>query len=319
MADYTEKHLLGADMDHDEQCVDQARQLISSGFMEEEFACYGCAYMENEEIKYYISSTSYSMQQFVNNCLKNNIYPSIPKYFVKRSNVTPGNRDHMRQMFKKEVAIKLRSQYPKVYFEALASVSAYQNDNAAMDLLFSIKADIESSFDAVALELFAEIVKEALLAQHLTEDGYQYWVNWIEKERQKMADEIQEWNYYQRTYAGYAVIENGKMRYRKDGMEFMTIERRNKDIAQGKTVTPILRKQYFASSDTALLGSAKSFQALMAQYLNNGLFRITDTIRNLQPVLPKDVYLNWLERVKAADAPNAIESFQYYGYLWGVL
>ena len=36
MTDYTEKHLLGADMDHDEQCVDQARQLISSGFMEEE-------------------------------------------------------------------------------------------------------------------------------------------------------------------------------------------------------------------------------------------------------------------------------------------
>ena len=134
-----------------------------------------------------------------------------------------------------------------------------------------------------------------------------------------MADEIQEWNYYQRTYAGYAVIENGKMRYRKDGMEFMAIERRNKDIAQGKTVTPILRKQYFASSDTELLGSAKSFLSLMEQYLNNGLFKITDTIRNLQPVLPKEMYLNWLERVKAADAPNAIESFQYYGYLWGVL
>ena len=313
MADYTDNHLLSADLDHDEQCVDQARQLISSGFMEEEFACYGCAYIEKGEVKYYISSTSYSMKQFVNNSLKQNIYPSIPKYFVKRSNVPPGSRDYMRQMFKKEVAIKLKNQYPPVYFEALASAGTYQNDNAAMDLLFAIKNEIESSFDNVAVELFAEIVNDALTARHLTEDGYRYWLGWIEKERQKMADEIQEWNYYQRTYAGYAVIENEKIRYRKDGMESMTIERRNSDIAQGKLVTPILRKQYFASSDTELLGSAKLFQSLMAQYLNNGLFEITKQIHEIQPVVPKDEYWNWLKQIEDSGAQSAVESFKYYG------
>lgn len=319
MTDYTDNHLLGADLDHDEQCVDQARQLISSGFMEEEFACYGSAYIEHGEIQYYISSSSQSMKQFVNNRIKKNIYPSIPKYFVKRSNVTPGNKNYMRQMFKKEVAVKMKSQYAPIYFKLLEAAGKYDNDNAAMDILFSIKADLESSFDSVALELFAEIVNDALMARHLTEEGYRYWIHWIEKERQKMADEVQEWNHYQRSYSGYAVQENGKIRYRKDGMEAMTLERRNKDIAQGKLVTPILRKQYFASSDTELLGSAKTFLSLMEQYLNNGLFAIAKEIRSIPPVVPKEEYLNWLEQIESTGDQSAIESFKYYGYLWGVL
>lgn len=319
MTEYTDNHLLGAELDHDEQCVDQARQLISSGFMEEEFACYGTAYMENGEIKYYISTTSYSMKQFINSCMKQNIYPSVPQYFVKRNNVTPGNRDYMRQMFKKDAALKLQSQYPPVYFEALAKAGAYSNDNAAMDLLFTLKNEIESSFDHVALELFGEIVNEALMARHLTEDSYRYWMSWLEKERQKMADEIREWNHYQRSYTGYAVQENDRIRYRKDGMEAMTVERRNKDIAQGKLVTPILRKQYFASSDTELLGSAKTFLSLMEQYLNSGLFAIAKEIRSIPPVVPKEEYLNWLKQIESTGAQNAVESFKYYGYLWGVL
>lgn len=317
--DYTNNGTSGLEKDHDEQCVDQARQLISGGFMEEEFACYGSAYSEKGEVYYYVSTTAYSMKQFMHNRIEEKTFPTIAKYFVKRANVTPGSKDMMRQMFKKEVASQLKNQYPKVYFQAMEAMATYQNDNGAMDVLFSVKDDLESTFDGVALDLFTEIIEEALLARHLTKDGYRYWQNWVKKERQKTAEEIQEWNHYQRTYTGYGVIEKDKIRYRKDGMESMTIERRNQDIAKGKPVTPILRKQYFASCDAKLATCAKSFQGLMEGYLNDGLFEIIKEIRAQKAVVPKEEFLQWLHRIEDTASQSAIDSFKYYGYLWGVL
>lgn len=314
-----EKHLLSEDVDHDEQCVQQAKQLLNSGFMEEEFACYGSTYIEQGEIKYYISTTSYSLKQFVNGCLARNIYPSIPKYFVKRTNVTPGSRDMVRQTFKKEAALKLKNDYPQVYFAALAKCGEYKNDNAAMDLLFTLRDAIESTFDKTLLELFAEIVNDCLLSRHLTKSSYDYWLGWLEKEQQKIAEEILDWNYHERTYSGYGVIEQGKMRYRKDGMEMMTLERRNHDIAAGKSVTPILRKQYFAPSDSELLKTVPEFKLEMEKYLNPGLLEIEQEIKKLSPVVPIEEYQKWLDLLTETGAQSAIESFKYYGYLWGCI
>lgn len=314
-----EKHLLSEDIDHDEQCVQQAKQLINSGFMEEEFACYGSAYIEHGEIKYYISTTSYSLKQFVNGCLARNIYPSIPKYFVKRTNVTPGSRDMIRQTFKKEAALKLKNDYPPIYFEALAKCGEYKNDNAAMDLLFTLRDAIESSFDKTLLDIFSEIVNDCLLSRHLTKSSYDYWLKWQEKEQQKIAEEILDWNYHERTYSGYGVIEQGKMRYRKDGLEMMTLERRNHDIAAGKMVTPILRKQYFAPSDSELLKTVPAFKLEMEKYLNAGLLEIEQEIKKLPPVVPVDEYQKWLDLLTETGAQSAIESFKYYGYLWGCI
>ncbi len=40
--------------DHDTECAMKAGQLIDLGFMGEEFACYGTAYVEEQRIKYFV-------------------------------------------------------------------------------------------------------------------------------------------------------------------------------------------------------------------------------------------------------------------------
>ena len=131
----TEHDLLSQDLDHDAIAAAQSKELLRAGFMEEEFACYGTAFVEDGEIKYYISSTERSMNRFVARCIMRNIYPTPPKYYVMRCNVSAGLRDDIRQQFKLNTAYALKRDYTLLYFQAMEELSSYPVDNESMPIL----------------------------------------------------------------------------------------------------------------------------------------------------------------------------------------
>ena len=222
----TEHDLLSQDLDHDAIAAAQSKELLRAGFMEEEFACYGTAFVENGEIKYYISSTERSMNRFVARCIMRNIYPTPPKYYVMRCNVSAGLRDDIRQQFKLDTAYALKRDYTLLYFQAMEELSSYPVDNEAMPILQEIKDEIENTFDKIALEIFRGVVLEALTMKHLTQEGYSYWQTWIDDEYRKMEEDILEYNYYKRTYSGFAYKQNDRIQFVRNAFEMKTIERR---------------------------------------------------------------------------------------------
>ena len=258
-----EHDLLTQDLDHDAIAAVQSKELLRAGFMEEEFACYGTAFVENGEIKYYISSTERSMNRFVARCIMRNIYPTPPKYYVMRCNVSAGLRDDIRQQFKLDTAYALKRNYTLLYFQAMEKLSSYPVDNEAMPILQEMKDEIENTFDKIALEIFRGVVLEALTMKHLTQEGYSYWQTWIDDEYRKMEEDILEYNYYKRTYSGFAYKQNDQIHFVRNAFETKTIERRNTLIAEGKLVTPILRKDYYAATYGELDYGRDDFRNIM--------------------------------------------------------
>lgn len=314
-----EQDLLLQDLDHDAIATAQSRELINSGFMEEEFACYGTAYIEQGKIKYYISSTERSMNKFMANCILNNIYPTPAKYFVMRCNVPAGMRDDIRQQFKKHTARLLQQDYPKIYFTAMEKLSVYPADNQAMSILSTVKAEVENTFDRVALEVFRGLVLEALTMKHLTKEGYAYWMNWLADEYRKMEEDILEYNYYRRSYSGFAYENHCRLQYVRNAFETKVIEQRNRMITEGKIVTPILHQDYYAGTYADLDTSKDTFRELLEKYYNQEFFSIVTQLRELPSVVPAEEYDVWLEQVKETGQEKAIHSLAYHGHLWHVL
>ncbi len=314
-----EQDLLLQDLDHDAIATAQSRELINSGFMEEEFACYGTAYIEQGKIKYYISSTERSMNKFMANCILNNIYPTPAKYFVMRCNVPAGMRDDIRQQFKKHSAFLLQQDYPKIYFAAMEKLSAYHADNQAMSILSAVKTKVENTFDQVALEVFRGLVLEALTMKHLTKESYAYWMNWLADEYRKMEEEILEYNYYKRSYSGFAYVNRGRLQYVRNAFETKVIEQRNRMITEGKVVTPILHKDYYAGTYANLDVCKDVFRELLETYYNRRFFSIVTQLRDLPSVVPIKEYDMWLEKVKTMGKKKAVDSLVYHGHLWHVL
>lgn len=314
-----EHDMLTQDLDHDAIAAAQSRELLDSGFMEEEFACYGTAYIENGKIKYYISSTERSMNKFVANSIMRNVYPTPARYFVTRCNVMAGMRNEIRQKFKWQTAYNLQQAYPKVYFSAMEQLSSYPADNKAMSILSSVKDFVENSFDRNAMEIFRELVLEALTMKHLTKEGYAYWMSWLDNEYRKMEEDILEYNYYKRSYSGFGYENNGKLLYKSNAFETKTIEHRNKAITEGKLVTPILRKTYYAGTYGDLDSGRDNFKKLLCQYYNPAFMDIVRELYNLPAIVPKQEYLEWYQKIEATGKEKALESFQYHGHLWHIL
>lgn len=313
-----EHDLLSQDLDHDAIAAAQSKELLRAGFMEEEFACYGTAFIEDGKIKYYISTTEHSMNRFVARSIMRNIYPTPPKYYVMRCNVSAGLKDDIRQQFKLDTARALKKVYSPMYFQAMEALSAYPVDNEAMPILQSMKDEIENTFDKTALEVFRGIVLEALTMKHLTREGYSFWQSWLDAEYRKMEEDILEYNYYKRTYSGFAYKDGDRIDFVRNAFETKAIERRNAMIAEGKMVTPILKKDYYAGTYEALDYARDNFKEVMKVYFNEGFFEYIKDLHDLPSVVPKDVYWDWLDRLTESGSKKEIEVLKYHGNLWNV-
>lgn len=313
-----EHDLLSADLDHDAIAAAQSKELLRAGFMEEEFACYGTAFVERGKIKYYISTTEKSMNRFMTECIMRNIYPTPPKYYVMRCNVSVGLRDEIRQKFKLDTAYSLSKDYSPLYFDAMKELLTYPSDNQAMLILKEISRELENTFDKIALEIFRGLIFEALMRKHLTLEGYNYWQNWLENEYRKMEEDIQEYNYYKRTYSGFAYLQNGKIHFVRNAFETKNIERRTALIIEGKITTPILRKEYYASVYGDLDHARVDFTNIMEEYFNQGFFQYIERLYALPSVVSKEQYIKWVNCLQENGTKSEKSSLRYYGKLWNV-
>lgn len=305
-------------MDHDALCAAQSRSLIAEGFMDEEFTCYGTVFIKDGKARYYVSSTETSVNKVFTECILNNIYPAPPKYFVMRSSVPAGMGEEIRQKFKYTTAQNLKKDYPACYFQAMQTLAEVPADNQAMTLLYEVRAQLENQFDDTALEIFKGLIQQALLAKHLTKENYQYWMLWLTDEYHKMEDDWFETNYYHRMYSGYGTVLADKTVYNQNAFETVVAEQRNKEIAAGKLVTPIIRKHYYTASFEELKKTKDEFAVLMKSYLNDSFSDILKELYQLESIIPEETFLQWFHEVQNTQSKPAIDSLKYYGHIWNI-
>ena len=90
-------------------------------------------------------------------------------------------------------------------------------------------------------------------------------------------------------------------------------------IAEGKVVTPIMHKDFFAGTYGALDEGREQFQVLLKQYFNEAFFDIIKELHRLPSVVPQREFAEWMQKVQETGKEKAVTSLRYHGHLWHVL
>ena len=306
-------------IDHDAICVSQASKLLQIGYLEYETAVYGSAYYKDGEIYYYISAKEDTMEKFQKTCYQSGISPTPAKYFFKRYDLIEETEEEIKQRFRLSAAQSLRESYPRLFFEALTALTASENTNAAFPIVQALTHQLDSCFDLNQLNLFGELIDRLFRGRLLTRESTLLFKQWLEKEYEKISVEPIASGDYRRTYAGFAYKKpNETMKSLIDAFPYMAREKQTSFLAKGCLVTPLLTITYYADSFNNLRNSRDIFKKELESYLGPLYIQLMERLHQLPAGVDQDLYFSYLERIKTAGSPLALDSFLYYGHLWNV-
>ena len=306
-------------LDHDEVCMAQANQLLLMGCLEYEAAVYGCAYLENGEIYYYLSARKEQIKAFCQNACLQNIYHTPVHYFCKRYDLLDDSEEEINQKFRLEVAKSLSARYPRLLFDAAEALRQSVCANAGFGLVKEIAAQLENGFDIDALTLFADLLDRLLEGRLLNQEAYLIMSQWLKAEYEKNAIETIPYGAYKRQYAGFAYEKAGKRGYFADALPYLAEERRSTYLTQGYLVSPILTKTYYSEAFTNPLENKKQFLQELQTYLNDGYLALMQRFRQLPATIDSQRYHILSESIQATGQQAAIDAWRYQGYLCNVL
>ena len=305
--------------DHDQMCVSQANKLLQIGYLEYETAVYGCAYAQDGEINYYISTKDETMEKFHNNCYQQNIFPTPAKYFFKRYDLLNETEEDIKARFRLETARRLKDAYPPLLFEAIHTLTKTESVNAAFVYMQELAEQLDSCFDLNQLNLFGNLAEMLFRGRLLSRESYILLNQWLSKEYEKIAVEPIASGDYRKTYSGFAYKKpDGEVQYFIDAFPYMAREKQNIFMARGYLVTPILQITYYADSFNNLQNVGNDFRTAIEQYLGPMYMRLMAFLRTLPAGVDQALYQTYLEQIKAAGSKQALEAYLYYGYLWNI-
>ena len=305
--------------DHDTVITLQAQKLMEIGYLEYEAAGYGTAYYKDNDIHYYICEKERTMDKFMEQCLKENIYPVPVKYYYKRYDLLKDTEEMVKIRFRYEIARKMQAVYPKILFDALGNLTESISHNGAYVLLKEMSEQLENCFDMNQLKLFGNLLEMMLQSRQLSYEGYLLLKQWLDKECEKIAVEPMASGVYRKTFSGFAYQEPGKeIRYYYDAYPYMTKEKQIKYINRGYLVTPYLTNTYYGSSFYELEQKKKSFESDLRKYLDFRYIKLMELMRNLPATVNMEKYQVYKEQIAMVGSKQADEVFRYYGILWNV-
>ena len=309
-----------SNLDHDTACVEQAGKLMKIGYLEYEIAAYASAVYQNDEVYYYISAKKDSTAHFIQQCYLHNLYPTPIRYYYKRYDLLHLTEDEVKDIFRLDVARQMQAAYPKAYFEAVKELTEPSVTDYALPILEELSGQLENCFNLSHLKIYENLLDMLLPSRLLSLSGYQLMKRWLDKEYEKLSIEPVIAGDYERTYAGFAYLqENGVLKYFIDAFTYIAHEKQTSFIGQGKVVSPILTLTYSAKSFQHMEWMRKQFKTDIAKYLNNDYFRLMQLLKTLPSTVDKAKFEEYLQRFDAEGAAQAVDALRYYGYLWNVL
>ena len=290
------------------------------GYLEYETACYGTAYYKNGDINYYICEKEEMMDKFMVKCLNENIIPTPVKYYYKRYDLLKQSVEYINTIFRYEVARKLQSAYPQIFFDAVLTLTEPLSSNEAYPILDEIAGQLESCFDMNQLQLFDGLLEMLLRARQISYEGYLLLNQWLKKEYEKVAVEPIASGVYRKTYSGFAYKKLGEeIKYYCDAYPYIAKEKQEKYLRAGHIVTPILTATQYGSSFKELDKSKLIFENDLRRYLGSTYIALMELLRTLPAAVDAEKYHTFMERIQETGSRQAIEAFRFYGVLWNIV
>lgn len=134
------------EMIRDMQSSIEVQNLANLGYFDEEFQFYGCAYQINGQIQCLISEREEAIYDFSGKSMTKNIYPSPIMSHLERSKLPSGQKEAIKLQFKLALVDKLKTAYPPLFFDTLATFTAMPANDGALDLLLVVKKRLRNCF-----------------------------------------------------------------------------------------------------------------------------------------------------------------------------
>ena len=304
--------------DHDTECAMKAGQLIDLGFMGEEFACYGAAYVEEQRINYFVCEKEQTMLHFLQKKCLQGILPTSTIYEVKRFQVPVGRNDFFQDEIRKATVQRLKALYGRAFFRAAAMCQRVENQDLAWPMLRQASLELRNSFDMQIVQIVEGLAADAYQMKQLCGEHYTVIKNWADRERQLIDDGEQDGGNYRRCYYGFCSNGGNGLSCYANASLYTTERRRRDEIARGKQVSPIIYKVYTTDVYLNLTGYKKDFLALLRRYFTPACMESLQEIWNLPSSMKPDTYQQCLEMVWTENKAAAIQDFLYYGNLWNL-
>ena len=301
---------------HDRVCCEYYSQLLELGAYDVEFMLFGTVYLEKGKKKCFISAKRHVVYQFVEECRTKGIYPTMVQRKILRCRVNSGEREQVEQNFKLDFARQLNTMYSKEFLVELQRLANTQANNDAKEIFELLRNQLSGCFDEDALALFEGAVLHAFEGKVLAWEEYYRNMQWLEVERDFLTDKVRASSNFKRTFAGFAYIEYGKVKYYTNAVVEKTQERRAELMAKQLLTTPVYCKSYYFNDLSELQQQIDAFNKHAGEKLDNGYMLLIQTLYQLKPDIAENNYRNLKERCVEIYNQRERETFCYYETMW---
>ena len=265
----------------DVNCGNDVGKMDRLGKFDRDFIVYGCGFLENNQIKYMLSSNENTIIRFVEDSYFQDIVttPVCSKWIT--CPVLSGTREDIIQNTKIALAKEIKRDYSGDYYQFLEQIARQNNNNFFYDALKNEQEKLIGLFQSDSLNWFEGLVKLAFVNKGIDKNSYQQFMQWIRKNRKQMEDDCVIKKVFQRQFSGFAYRnDGGEVAYYYDALFSIAYNKKESLEQSGKLVSPIFIKEYWFDQDTSL-------KELKKIYLNDLKKNIDEPALNLVEQIKK--------------------------------
>lgn len=302
-------------------CAAAVDDMASMGRFDEEFALYGCTYLEGDDVTYRVSPEAVQIYDFVRESTRHACYPSRVICHRRNVSVPSGMREQILAEIKLETARKLRSLYPQAFFAELSPLAKTAMENSALPLLERMVDAIDGHFDDLELQVLEGTIQFAWDSKLLQEHSRQQLEQWVTKTRRQMEDDPILAAEVSRTFYGFCYQKNdGSVQSVTNALPLLVWEEHANKQRSGVLTGPIMQQTLWFAHEGQIAEGNRRFRQSVQSLQNDAYFAFLQQMKNLPGAVDAKAFQKALTRLEAqTESVQAVEDLRGYGYRWNCL
>ena len=308
-------------MFRDDEVSDHVGAISKLRGFEVEFEVYGTAYWDGEDRHFLVSGNAETIHGYIVSLIKRGFHPLTPQVHRERLFVPAGWDDEVEKQVKLDCCVMLRDRYPERLWIEAAAVSQGRFNDAGTPILDEWRDELEGTFDADRLNLFATLTDLLYLRQSLSPYNYARFARWVEDEKGCLAPELGKRDIFSKEIYGFAYrTAGGPTKVVIDSVRKIASDRRKRILEQmDSVVTPIVRDKCWYNRTYRLADCRRDFKARLEVLFDDDAFELLERISALPVAVDSMRYLDVLGHLQGEHNAAALSAWEAWGRQWGIL
>ena len=300
----------------DLNCGNDVAMMDKLGRFDREFIVYGCAFWQNGEPFYLVSSRASTLDVFLRQGSARLLYPTSITTALSACAIPAGAQSELARNAKLSLAHTLAHMYRPPFWQFLKQLTALPASDSAVPLLDVRLKQLSGCIRPEPLHLFHGLLDMALAQKTLTLITYQSYCARLTKQLRQMEDDPVIKSVFQRTFSGFGYqLPGERWQYFYDGEPAAVCAKQRQYFSQGLVVTPILSKVYWFDGQSAVQSIAQRFAQALTGWLDADFLALTQDLWRLPPAGKRTLSRAELDTYNEAERT----ALQGYGYCYRLL